>query len=91
MHAVVEEIRDAGISEEELQRAKSQRTAQELFGRDGPFAVASQLNEAIAAGDWRLYTTMRERIDRVTTSDVLRVAQTYLVEDARTVGWYVPS
>lgn len=90
VYSVLEEIKEHGITEEELQRAKNQREAREAFGRDGPFAVAAQLNEAIAAGDWRLYTTIRERIDRVTRDDVQRAARRYLVDDARTVGYYVP-
>lgn len=88
---VIESFRSEQISRDELQRAKNQRRAQEAFGRDGPFAVASQLNEAIAAGDWKLYTGMRERIERVTPEDVQRVAQKYLVDDHLTIGNYVPS
>jgi zinc protease len=88
---VVEAFKSEQISGDELQRAKNQRKAQEAFGRDGPFAVASQLNEAIAAGDWKLYTGMRERIERITAEDVQRVAQKYLVDDFLTVGNYVPT
>lgn len=97
-HDVVEnEIRDAvravqqdGITADELERAKTQLRAKEAFGRDGPFAIASQLNEAIAAGDWTLYTTYLDRIDRVTTADVQRVAETYLQPMRSTVGHYIP-
>lgn len=88
--AAIAAVRADGVTHEELQRAKNQLRAQEAFGRDGPFAVASQLNEAIAAGDWKLYTTIRERIDRVSVDDVRRVAERYLVEDRRTIGRYVP-
>ena len=86
----VQRVQDEGVGEDELSRAKNQLRALEAFSRDGSFAIAAQLNEAIAAGDWKLYTTFRERLDRVTATDVQRVAQTYLVEDARTVGRYVP-
>ena len=86
----IESVKQDGITEAELQRAKNQRKAQEAFGRDGSFAIAAQLNEAIAAGDWKLYTTLRERIERVSRDDVQRVAREYLVEDRRTVGHYVP-
>jgi zinc protease len=97
-HDVVEdEIRDAirdiqekGITADELKRAKTQLRAKEAFGRDGPFAIASQLNEAIAAGDWTLYTTYLDRIDHVTADDVQRVAQTYLQREQSTVGHYIP-
>jgi zinc protease len=91
MEEVVADVQEQGITEDELERAKNQLRAQEAFERDGPFAIASQLNEAIAAGDWKLYTTFVERIEKVTTSDVQRVAQTYLIEDQRTVGRYVPT
>ncbi|MEM1126242.1 MAG: pitrilysin family protein [Bacteroidota bacterium] len=84
-------IQEEGVTEAEVARAQKLLAAEEAFGRDGPYAVASQLNEAIAAGDWTLYTTFLERIDRVTAADVQRVAQAYLIEDRRTVGWYVPS
>lgn len=86
----IAEVQEEGITDEELERAQAQLKAKEAFGRDGPFAIASQLNEAIAAGDWKLYTTYLDRIDRITTDDVQRVACEYLVEDRRTVGWYIP-
>lgn len=91
--AILEEIRrlqEKGVTDAEVQRAKNQLRAEEAFGRDGPYAIASQLNEAIAAGDWRLYTTYLDRIAQVTAADVQRVAQEYLLDDTRTVGWYVP-
>jgi len=79
-----------GVSEEELVRAQTQLAALEAYGRDGPFAIAAQLNEAIAIGDWKLYATYLDRIACVTASDIQRVAQAYLTEAARTVGWYIP-
>ncbi len=88
---VITGIQEDSITEAELQRAKNQLRAEEAYSRDGPYAIAAQLNEAIAAGDWKLYTTFRERLERVTTDDVQRVARTYLLEDKRTVGWYVPA
>ena len=48
---VVREVAEEGLAEAELRRARSQIVAQEAFGRDGPYAIASQLNEAIAAGE----------------------------------------
>jgi zinc protease len=90
MREAVTAVQQDGITDEELQRAKTQLKAKEVFGRDGPFAIASQLNEAIAAGDWTLYTTYLDRIERVTTDDVQRVARTYLQPQRATVGHYIP-
>ena len=87
----IEALQEEGITEAELDRARKKLEAEEAFSRDGSFGVAAQLNEAIAAGDWTLYTTYRERLDRIARADVQRAAQTYLVEDQRTVGWYVPT
>ncbi len=84
--SVVEE----GVTTEEIKRARARIEAQEAFGRDGPFQIAAQLNEAIAAGDWKLYTTFRERIERVSSDDVARVAKAYLTSDSQTTGFYEP-
>ncbi|GIV61856.1 MAG: protease [Rhodothermaceae bacterium] len=88
---VIGDVVREGLREEEVTRARNQLRASEAFGRDGPYAIASQLNEAIAAGDWKLYTTYLDRIAAVTGEDLRRVAAQYLVEDQRTVGWYVPT
>jgi len=90
IYEVIEEIKRDGVTEEELRRAKSQNKAQEAFGRDGSFSIAAQLNEAIAAGDWRLYTTLRSRIEKVSMEDVQNAAKRYLVDDQRTLGLYIP-
>lgn len=87
----VDRIRREGIDEDELGRAVNQRVAEEAFGRDGPYAVASQLNEAIAAGDWRLYTEYLDRIRSVTARDVREAAETYLRTRSATTGFYVPT
>jgi zinc protease len=83
-------VADSGIDGRELERAKRQMRSASAFGRDGSFAVASQLNEAIAAGDWRLYADYLARISSVTADDIRRVAETYLTSRSRTIGWYIP-
>lgn len=91
LYDVIATVKREGVSDGELERARRQLEAHEAFERDGPYTLASQLNEAIAAGDWRLYTTFRERVERVTSEDLQRVAEKYLLEDQRTVGHYVPT
>ncbi len=88
--AAIRQVQEEGITEEELIRARNQIRAAEAFGRDGPYLIAAQLNEAIAAGDWRLYTTYLERIERVTRADVQAVAVQYLREQMVTTGYYEP-
>ena len=87
----VADVRVNGVTDDELQRAKNQKIAKVAFDRDGPMKIASQLNEALAAGDWRLYTTYLDRLEQVTADDVQRVAQTYLTTETSTVGRYIPT
>ena len=87
---VLNDIKTNGIEESELQRALNLLDAQAAFERDGPFSIASQLNEAIAAGDWKLYAQFNQRVKRVTCDDIQRVTKHYFDEDTSTIGWYVP-
>ena len=59
------------------------------FSRDGTYAVASALNEAIAIGDWTFYTTFMDNIQTVTNKMIKDTAKKYLVEDQSTTGWFV--
>ena len=79
-----------GVDVEELQRAKSQVNAQTAFTRDGTYSVASNLNEAIALGDWTYYTTFLKKVENVSIDDIRRVANTYLKEDQSTTGFFIP-
>ncbi|MEM0960987.1 MAG: pitrilysin family protein [Bacteroidota bacterium] len=83
-------VASGGVTETELARARRQVVAQEAFGRDGPYAVVSQINEAVAVGDWTLFTEYRDRIEAVTAGDVQAAAAAVLDDDRLTVGWYVP-
>ena len=89
--AVLDEVARDGLTEEELARGRRQVVADEAFERDGPYAVVSQLNEAIAVGDWTLYADYRARIEAVTLADVQAAAARLANPDRRTVGYYVPS
>ena len=91
IYEVLESISEEGPSDDELDRARNQLKAHEAFERDGPYAVASQLNEAIAAGDWTLYTTFQKRLESVSAEDIRRVAELYCIERNRTVGYYIPT
>jgi zinc protease len=85
----IDSIRIHGVSQGELDRARGRARGNLLTSRDGPIAVAMQLNEAIAAGDWMAYPMAIERLDAVSVSDVQRVARQYLADDALTVGYLV--
>lgn len=85
------ELKNDQVSPEELQRAMKKLKAQTLYARDGSFSLASQLNEAIASGDWKLYTRFLERAEAVTPEQIKEVAIRYFNKQTRTVGTYLPA
>jgi zinc protease len=83
-------IKKNGVTQEEVTRAINKITAETSYGRDGSYSIASQLNEAIAMGDWSYYATYEDNIKKVTPMDIQEVVKKYFNEDTRTVGYFYP-
>ncbi len=83
-------VKEKGVTDEEIARAKGQIRAEQAYSRDGSYSVASNLNEAIATGDWTYYTNYFENINQVTKEDIQRIVDTYLIEDKSTTGYFIP-
>ena len=88
--AEYEKIKKEGVTEEEVEKAKAQLIASMKFGQDGSYAVAGGLNEAIASGDWTLFTTYDEKLSGVTKETVKAVVEKYFLEDLSTIGHFIP-
>lgn len=86
----VAKIRAEGVTDAEVATAIGKIKASTAYGRDGSFAIASRINEDIAAGDWTLYITLDEATAKVTADDVKRAANLYLDHNKSTTGWFVP-
>ncbi len=87
--AEIEKLKKDGVTDAEVQSAINQIVADSSYQRDGTFAIAAQLNEYIAVGDWTLYQTLDEATAKVTAADVKRVANLYFNEDQSTTGWFI--
>ncbi|MDB6139437.1 MAG: insulinase family protein [Verrucomicrobiaceae bacterium] len=88
---LIEKVKTAGVTAAEVQTAIAGWVADRAFESDGTFALASEINECIAVGDWTLYTSLEDKIKAVTPADVQRVAKQYLIEKHSVVGWFVPT
>jgi len=85
-----ENIKEKGVSKDEIERAKAQINSEMAFSRDGSYSIASALNEAIAIGDWKFYTTYNKKIATITAEDIKAAANKYLQEDKSTTGYFIP-
>ena len=86
----IEALIGGGVTEDELRRAKSVIRASAAYRRDGPMAIASQINEAIAMGDWTSYVNRLTQIEAVTADDIREVASKYFKKSQSTTGWFLP-
>ena len=87
---VLNNIKENGIAQADLDRVVAKSKANDILRRDGSFAIAGVINEAIAAGDWTNYITDIDKLLQVSVDDVKRVANTYLLEDQSTTGYFIP-
>ncbi len=83
-------VKTEGVTDAEVATAAGKIRANTAYGRDGSFAIASNINEHIAAGDWTLFVRLDQALGKVTAADVKRVANIYLNQNQSTTGWFVP-
>jgi zinc protease len=88
--AQIDKIATDGVTAAEVERVKQQYIAADAYKRDGTAAIAGEINEWIAVGDWTLYVTFPQKVQQVTPADVQRVARQYFKQDQSTTGWFIP-
>jgi zinc protease len=80
-----------GVTEEELQRVRSQAVASHVFQRDSMFFQARQIGALEMAGlPHRVADLFVEKLKAVTAEQVREVAKRYLVDDGLTVAYLDP-
>lgn len=83
----IERLKNEDVSDEELNRVKTNAKANLLRGLANNQGLAIQLSTAqLRYGDWRGLFQEVERIDKVTKADIRRVANKTFVANRRTVG-----
>ncbi|PSB40674.1 peptidase M16, partial [Cyanosarcina cf. burmensis CCALA 770] len=85
-------LRNKGVTPEELNRAKAQLKATIILSNRDISSQATQLGYSqTTAGDYRYIDRYLAALDKVTVDDVKRVANTYLATEKRTVGKFEPT
>jgi len=78
-------------SKEEVDRVKRGLLRNLENSLSDPQSIATgALNTAIAQGDWRLMFLQHDRLQTVTSDDIVRVAKLYFKPSNQTVGYYMP-
>lgn len=77
------------ITDEELKRTQLQWAKALDQTMADPQQLCLALSEAIAAGDWRLLFSLRDRVQAITLAEVNAVAQRWLLPSNRTLGRFI--
>lgn len=87
LHSEIEKLKTSPVSEEELERVKTQAQANLLRGLNSNAGMARLLTEYQAkTGDWRNLFTSLDDISAVTVEDIQRVAQETFIPENKTIG-----
>lgn len=89
--ATVEQTANKPITKEEVDRAKTSMLKNIELAFNNPNSVGIELSEWIALGDWRLFFLHRDRLRKVTVTDVQAAADKYYKRSNRTLGQFVPT
>jgi zinc protease len=90
-NAELDRLYSSPLKRQELDMALRRARAQFIMAGESITGQAHLLGMAEAtAGDYHWYESTVEKLNKVTLDDLERVAQTYLVKENRTVGWYQP-
>ncbi|HYE91276.1 MAG TPA: pitrilysin family protein, partial [Terriglobales bacterium] len=89
--ATVEGVKTERIQDAEVERARTSLLNDFEKTQLETASFVRALSEFEASGDWRLFFLYRDRLRKVTTADVQRVADQYLKGANRVVGMFIPT
>ena len=78
------------ISEPEIQRAIKQARAIFAYGTENITHQAAWLGFSEMFADYQWFENYLENLEKVTSEDIQRIAQTWLIPEKRLIGTYIP-
>jgi zinc protease len=91
LYALIKDIQDNGVTQEEVKRAVRQLTVQAVDGVRTPYGLGSLIGTVqVILGDPYEFGSDLAKYIKVTPDDVKRVAQKYLIPNSRSVVTLVP-
>jgi predicted Zn-dependent peptidase len=88
LYSIIEHVKKDKVDDATIARVRTKLRAALIRKLDSNSGLASELcSYSVNFGDWRKLFTELQEYDKVTADDVLRVAQTYLIENGRTVAY----
>jgi len=89
MIAELEKLGSSKIDDKEVERWRAAAIKELDLSLADTQQLAIELSEFAALGDWRALFAYRDRVNKVTTADVARVAKTYFKSSNRTSGRFI--
>ncbi len=87
IYAIIEQIKEEGVTPEELERAKTRARADGIRRLQSNTGIASQLTfYEVVTGDWRNLFRGIDQIEAVTNDDIMRIARETFIKKNRTVA-----
>ncbi len=86
-----ESFTERPVTKEEVDRARTQLLKQRDLRATDTTALATELSEWAAQGDWRLYFLHRDRLESATPEEVQAAAEKYFIQSNRTIGLFIPT
>lgn len=89
--AELERLAHEPVPGSELAKVKKQAKAQFVFAQDGVFRTAMAIGAFAIVDGVDAFLALLERIDQVSSDDVMTAAGAYFTALRRTAGWYLPA
>lgn len=87
----IEGLAQTKIEDSELERWRTASLKNFELALTDTSAIGVALSDWAAMGDWRLFFLARDRLEKVTTADITRVAKSFLLPSNRTAGLFLPT